>query len=359
VQLCCWWLWLCCWGVWDSAGGVDGVGWPAGPIRIKLRRHCSSKKAEVFPQSLNNDKQWLFRSRRVVGLEKVDRLPSPGVTTTDSSRGTRRSTSLLYQRFGVVGDHSVRQSFAAGATLFRSEQPRERLRCSAYGADAVWGQAGVERSFRTLPRGKQPTILELQVPRVYGCNGGQTRPVHSNFADPKKHDTRSFARSALERSQRLTSQDVADQLLVSGDTSKDIQASPRRRRFGKPKLPKRKQSAIAASTLGKGHRYLTSVLNLLTGAVGFVGAGKGGDALQPCWQRLRRSPAQLAAGATDRSPASTRAVRDNLRGVVQGFEHCQVLQWSNERASAPAAGSGFSNGPPRDRNGSKTSAGYS
>ncbi len=37
----------------------------------------------------------LFRQMRVVGLENVDMVPSHGVTTTDSSRGTRMSTSLL------------------------------------------------------------------------------------------------------------------------------------------------------------------------------------------------------------------------------------------------------------------------
>jgi transposase len=48
------------------------------------------------------------------------------------------STSLLYHCFGVVGYRYVRQSFEAGMTTFRIEQPRERLRCSLCGSDEVW-----------------------------------------------------------------------------------------------------------------------------------------------------------------------------------------------------------------------------
>ena len=58
------------------------------------------------------------------------------------------STSLLYHRFGIVGYRYVRQSFEAGITIFRIEQPRERLRCSQCGSNAVWAQGGVERFFR-------------------------------------------------------------------------------------------------------------------------------------------------------------------------------------------------------------------
>jgi len=114
------------------------------------------------------------------------------------------STSLLYHRFGIAGYHYVRQHFEAGATFFRIEQPRARLRCPACASDNVWSQGGVERSFRGLPIGKQPTFLELKVPRVYCFACGTTRQVKINFADPKKHYTRSFERYALELSRHMT-----------------------------------------------------------------------------------------------------------------------------------------------------------
>jgi transposase len=243
------------------------------------------------------------------------------------------STSLLYHRFGLVGYHYVSQQFVAGATIFRIEQPRERLRCSECGSEEVWAQGGVQRSFRGLPIGKQPTWIDFKVPRVLCWNCGLVRQVKIQFADPKKRCTRAFERYALELSQRMTIQDVAQHLQVSWDTIKEIQAANLQRRFGKPKLHKLKQIAIDEINIGQGHQYLTIVLNLLTGAVVFVGDGKGTDALDPFWKRLRRARAKVEAVATDMSPAYIRAVRDNLPDAVHVFDHFHVIKLYNEKLS--------------------------
>src|SRR5260370_35125134 len=134
------------------------------------------------------------------------------------------STSLLYHRFGVVGYHYVSQDFEAGVTFFRIEQPRQRLRCSQCGSDRVWAQGGVERSFRGLPIGNQPTVLELKVPRVLCGDCGKVRQVKVNFADPKKHYTRSFERYALELCRHMTIQAEPDHFLVAWATVKEIKA---------------------------------------------------------------------------------------------------------------------------------------
>jgi transposase len=244
------------------------------------------------------------------------------------------STSLLYHRFGIVGYRYVRQSFEPGLTTFRIEQPRERLRCPQCGSADVWAQGGVERSFRGLPIGNQPTFIDLKVPRVFCHHCDQTRQVKINFADPKKHYTHAFARYALDLVQHMTMQDVADHLVVGWDTIKEIQAKHLKRRFGRPKLHKLKQIAIDEICIGKGQRYLTIVLNLLSGAVVFVGDGKGADALKPFWLRLKRSHAKVEAVATDMSAAYIRAVRDNLRHAVHVFDHFHVIKLYNDKLSA-------------------------
>jgi len=132
----------------------------------------------------------------------------------------------------------------------------------------------------------------------------------------------------------MTIQDVAKHLRVSWDTIKEIQSRSLRSRFGKPKLHKLRQIAIDEIAVGKGHRYLTVVLNLLTGAVVFVGDGKGVEALQPFWPRLRRSRAKVEAVATDMSPAYIRAVRDNLHRAVHVFDHFHVIKLFNDKLSA-------------------------
>ena len=244
------------------------------------------------------------------------------------------STTLLYRRFGVVGYHYVSQLFEPGLTTFRIEQPRERLRCSHCRSDQVWTQGGVERNFRALPIGKQPTFINFTVPRVRCFDCGMTRQVKIAFADPKKHYTHAFARYALELSRLMTIQDVADHLVIGWDTIKEIQAKYLQRKFGKPDLRKLKQIAIDEINVGKGQRYLTIVLDLLSGAVVFVGDGKGGDALKPFWKRLRRSHAKIEAVATDMSKAYIAAVRKNLKRAVHVFDHFHVIKLYNDKLSA-------------------------
>jgi hypothetical protein len=184
-------------------------------------------------------------------------------------------------------------------------QSRDRLCCSQCGCDDVWVRGHQERTFRTIPIDRKPVFVSLDVARVWCPVCDAVRQVKIGFADPKKRYTRSFERYALELSRHMTIKDVAKHLQVGWETIKDIQTNDRQRRFGKPKLHKLKQIAIDEIAVGKGQRYLTVVLNLLSGAVVFVGDGKGVEALEPLWKRLRRARAKIEAVATDMSPAYT------------------------------------------------------
>jgi transposase len=160
-----------------------------------------------------------------------------------------------------------------------------------------------------------------------------TRQVAVPFADPKKHYTRSFERYALELSEHMTIQDVAEHLGVSWDTVKDIQEQDLQRHFSKPRLHKLRQIAIDEIAVRKGHRYLTVVLDLVSGAVVFVGEGKGADALEPFWKRLKACRAKIKAVATDMSLAYIGAVREHLPRAVHVFDHFHVIKLFNEKLS--------------------------
>src|SRR5438128_2578910 len=115
---------------------------------------------------------------RLLTLENVDMLSFHGVTTTSSLRGRGMSTSLLYHSFGISGYRYVSQKHVASMTIFRIEQPRERLRCSHCGSqEDLWLQGGVERSFRTVPIGKRPIFIDFKVPRVWCGPCGKSRQV--------------------------------------------------------------------------------------------------------------------------------------------------------------------------------------
>ena len=243
------------------------------------------------------------------------------------------STSLLYHGFGLVGYRYVRQSFMEGFVVFGIEQPRERLRCSHCGSADVWSQGGVDRTFRAVPIGSKPVLLQFKVPRVLCFECGHVRQVKLGFADPRRSYTRAFERYALDLSRHMTIDDVARHLDVSWDIIKDIQSRSLQKRFGKPKLKNLKQIAIDEIAIGRGHRYVTVVLDLLSGAVVFVGDGKGVDSLTLFWRRLRRSHARIRAVATDMSRAYIRAVRDNLPTAVHVFDHFHVIKLFNDKLS--------------------------
>ena len=75
------------------------------------------------------------------------------------------------------------------------------------------------------------------------------------------------------------------------------------------------------------------VLDLDSGAVVFVGDGKGADALKPFWKRLRPSGAKIEAVAMDMSAAYRGAVATHLPEAMIVFDHFHVIKLFNEKLS--------------------------
>ena len=73
----------------------------------------------------------------------------------------------------------------------------------------------------------------------------------------------------------MTILDVARHLHVSWDTVKDIQKRYLKKKFSRPVLKDLRYLAIDETTASKGHRYPTVAVDLESGAVIFVGDGKG------------------------------------------------------------------------------------
>lgn len=187
--------------------------------------------------------------------------------------------------------------------------------------------------FHGLPIGSRPVWIELPVQRLYCSTCGRTRQAKLGFADERRSYTRGFERYVLELSRHMTIQDVARHLHVSWDVVKDIQKRNLQQRFAKIKLKYLRYLAIDEISMGHGHRYLTVVLDIDSGAVVFVGEGRGTEALEPFWKKLRRSRPEIRAVATDMSPAYTLAVRTHLPKASHVFDHFHVIKLFNDRFS--------------------------
>jgi transposase len=157
------------------------------------------------------------------------------------------------------------------------------------------------------------------------------RQAGVGFAPDQHRYTKRFARYVLDLARCMTMWDVAQHLGVSWNLVKAILKAELQRRFSRPRLGDLRRIAIDEISIGGGQRYLTVVLDLDTGAVVFVGQGKGSDALDPFWQKARRAGARIEAVAIDMSQAYIRAVRDNLPEAVLVFDHFHVVKLMNDK----------------------------
>jgi transposase len=241
------------------------------------------------------------------------------------------STSLLYHAFGVRDYRYVKAEYVEGGVIFTIERKTATCRCAVCGSENVWRQGTVTRPFRAPSIGGRPVTLRAEIPRLLCHDCGKTRQAAIGFADPRRTYTKSFERYVLELSQHMTIKDVAEHLGVSWDVAKDIQKRHLRKKFAKPKLKRLRQIAIDEISIGKGHRYVTIVLDLESGAVVHVGEGKGGESLLGFWKRLRASGARVEAVATDMSPAYIDAVTRHLPHATLVFDRFHVIKLYNDK----------------------------
>ena len=241
------------------------------------------------------------------------------------------STSLLYHGFGIRGYHYVNTKYLKGEIVFTIHQDPFSFRCSQCGSSNLIRRGKVNRRFRSLPIGKKPVWISLPIQRVFCLVCRLIRQVTVSFADTRRSYTNTFERYVLDLSRHMTIKDVARHLNVSWDVVKDIQKRHLTRRYSRPKLKQLRQIAIDEITIGKRHQYLTVVLDLKSGAVVFVGDGKGSEALEPFWIKIKRSRANIVAVAMDMSPAYISAVTDHLKTAAIVFDHFHVIKLFNDK----------------------------
>jgi len=155
--------------------------------------------------------------------------------------------------------------------------------------------------------------------------------IDLKFAKSKKRYSNKFAKYVLSLAKLMTIKDVAIFLGVGWDLVKDIYKKYLKKKFSKPKLSKLKYIAIDEISTRKGHKYVTLVLDLKSGAVVFVGDGKGADALEPFWKRLKASRAKLKAISIDMGPAYISAALENQKGVPLIFDRFHVVKLMNDK----------------------------
>jgi transposase len=243
------------------------------------------------------------------------------------------STSLLYHGFGIVGYRYIRTDYIEGNITFTVSRKKYSLRCPVCKSKRIIKRGSLPRWFHTLPIGRKAIYIKADVHRIECKECKAIRQAEIGFADPRFTYTKSLARYVIHLARYMTISDVSKHLKLSWDIIKSIQKRYLRKKYARPSLKDLKRIAIDEIYVGK-RGYLTIVLDVLSGAVVFVGDGKGSEALEPFWIRLRRCPkVKIEAVAIDMSPAYIKAVGENLKSAAIVFDHFHVIKLMNEKIS--------------------------
>lgn len=243
------------------------------------------------------------------------------------------STSLLYRAIGLDGYIHVKAWDENRQFKLKAQPPVGELACPGCGSRNVIRRGTVNRKVYAPPFGNRRTVVFLETPRLqcHDCRCVKTRPLPKVV--PGTNHTKSFARMVVDLRKMMTIQDIARYLGVSQQMVRDIDKRYLKSHFSKPKLKHLKLLAIDEISTRKGYKYVTIVMDLESGAIVFVGQGKGKKALKPFWKRLKASHAKIEAVATDMSSAYYAAVQKNLPDATLVFDRFHIVKLMNEKLS--------------------------
>ena len=236
------------------------------------------------------------------------------------------SASFFYHALGLRDYQYLKTEYKKRQIYFHVKKYFHQLRYPDCGSSNLILRGFKKRSFKSVSIGRKRIILVVKIKRLQyrDCHCLKQEKLH--FADPKKTYTRAFARFVLDLLQSMTIDDAARHLGVCWDTVKDIQKQYLQKHFARPQLDQLQHIAIDEISIGRKHRYLTLVLDLASGAVVFIGNGKGADTLKPFWDTLKNSGTQIKAVAMDMSVAYIQAVRENLPEAAIVFDHFHIIK---------------------------------
>lgn len=243
------------------------------------------------------------------------------------------STSLLYHAFGLRDQKYLKTVYTNGQIELYTETNKEKLCCSSCGSYNVIKRGSKIRRFKSLPIGKRRVFIMSKIQGLECFKCATIRQEKIKFAEFKKAYTRSLKRYILDLSGLMTISDIALLLGMTWDTIKDIQKENLQIRYGNPDLKELKNIAIDEIAVKKGHKYITLVLDMSTGAIVYVGNGKGADSLLAFWKVLKRSGARIDSVAIDMSRAYIDAVGTNLKDAAIVFDHFHIIKLYNDKLS--------------------------
>ena len=243
------------------------------------------------------------------------------------------NSSFLYHAWGLYTHECTKEEYK-GNTIILHVQTKDRLCvCPKCGKRHLVKNGYRYRDFTGLPIGGRKVIIRMKVQRYKcmeeGCDYDQQEKIP--FAKGSRTYTHRFAKYVVDLLRGMTLQDTANLLGVSWDTIKEIHSEYLQRRYCPPSLEGIECIGIDEFAVKKGHVYKTIVVDLVSGRILYVGDGKGADALDKFWKKVKRKGIKIKYIATDLSAAFTASVMEHCPDAVHVFDHFHVVKLMNEK----------------------------
>lgn len=241
-----------------------------------------------------------------------------------------RCTVEDLSRLARLSCHRRRKSLI----LVRAE--RTRFRCPVCGNTHVSTYPIRERRVHGVPNGNTPVEIVFTTHRIYCPDCGSSSVEKVPFlAGGKSRVTRSLADTVIALRGGMSIKQTAEVLGLSWDQVKAIEKSWLEREFSRVPLAKVEALTIdemylfpkAASDM----KYVTIVRDAKTGAVLYVGDGRGSDSLRGFEKRLKRYRKRIRYVCMDMSGAYAKWVLAFLPDADIVYDHFHLVKAMNDR----------------------------
>jgi transposase len=240
--------------------------------------------------------------------------------------------SLLYQAYGIRNYSYASTAYKDNAIyLHVKTKITNKVKCPRCGSYHVIRYGVVRRTLHNLPFGSKPCFLSLQVQRFCCKDCASAWQADIPFAHGGVSYTYRFKCLVLDLLRLgMTIKDVARHLRVGWNMVKDIHKKYLKQKYSCPNIKRVQRIGIDEFAIHKGHAYKTIVVDFDTGRIIHVGEGKGKDALDGFWKRVRKYNVRIKVVTSDLSGAFISSVMENAPEAVHVYDKFHVVKLMND-----------------------------
>lgn len=241
--------------------------------------------------------------------------------------------SSLYHTQGIRGYKYQKTERTKGAEIYYLHSATKALSCPrCHSRNTSIVRTGKTRDIRALCIGYKKTIMRVATRRIIckDCRASIQEPIDF-CSDSHVRFTKWTAHFVLGLRVEMSIKAVAHFTGLHWETVKNIEKAWLENKYRKVRLGDVEYLGIDEVYLGKVMGYITVVRDMDSGAVLFVGKGKGGDALKKFRKRLKRRAKHIKAVAIDMANSYSAWVREVLPDADIVYDHFHVIKLMNER----------------------------